>query len=98
MALAVCRLAEGHEAEREAALLQGQDLLGDEGFRQPRVALQHHRDVAAAWCAPVARGIRCPALAAAEAGVTAVPCCAAWRRSGVSSRSSASSWRAASRL
>ncbi len=40
----VGRAPQGHDPQVEARLFEPQDLLGDEGFRQPGIALQHERD------------------------------------------------------
>ena len=44
MGLAVGRVAERIQGERQAALFQGVKLLRDEGFRQPRITLEDHCD------------------------------------------------------
>jgi hypothetical protein len=40
----VGRMAQRPDFERDSALLEGQEFLGDEGFREPRIAFDHHRD------------------------------------------------------
>ena len=46
MHLAVGRMAQGDDLELQAEPLQRQDLLGDEGLRQARVALDQDGDAA----------------------------------------------------
>ena len=44
MTAAVRRMAHGNERELKTGALEPQQLLGDEGFRQSRITLQHYDD------------------------------------------------------
>ena len=46
MAIPVGRITQRHDLYIQSAPLQGQDLLGDEGFGEPGIALQHKCDFA----------------------------------------------------